>query len=296
MTVQFAHIGLHKTATTWLQTVFAHHPGLQVIGANPTYRDLAVQITTLAAQAQLDLGVWQQTFKISLEPLVKEGQIWGISDEQLSGHMITGYNANLISNRLLKAFGPIKILLVLRHPVEFIRSMYVQYVKQGGALPFRAFLRDTNIPGKAIAHKINYPVLVNRYRDCFGAENVLVLPYELMAQDSARFWNLIWTFLDVEPVMIPSEEKNASFSSVSLHLMRMANYAGVHRRTSRQFLTRLDRVALKKVFRQKSPQITVEFLREVRDGGPIYPGFSGLLRDENYRIWDGELVEFNYKF
>ena len=299
--ISFAHVGLHKTASTWLQScVFKHHPQLQVIGANEQLRELEIQIALLAAtdESELDLQKWKRNFEKKIPFSMIGDSVLGVTNEDLSGNMITGHYASLVADRLRVLFGPIKILLILRHPVSYIRSAHIQYVKAGGALPLRTLLTDPTIPGKALARKIEYHKLVTCYQSRFGKSNVLVLPYELLDKSQEQFLGYIWRFLGVKEIgsaTLSRGRSNVALSPISLKLMRLTNYLGFDRRFMRRILQKLDRRLLRRLPVLNSSPLTADFLRQFK-GGPIYRGFDGILLDENYKIWNGELSEFNYKF
>ncbi len=297
--IDFVHIGLHKTATTWLQRgLFRVHPHLSVIGARREFQDLtiAVQILATADELDFDLDAWRDSFEIQAKRSLPTNTVSGISAEDLCGHMITGAMAARNAKRLAGVLGPTKILLVLRDPISYIRSMYMQYVKNGGASPLRALLTDPVIPGKAIPRRINYRPLVSQYRSLFGETNVLVLPYELLVRDATRFLRCVCEFLQVEAIDDDcfSERPNVGLSALSLGTMRLGNYLGIDRHAIRRWAERFDR-RLGHLAGVAGDRISYELLRQFK-GGALYPGFAGLLCEQNYAIWSGELAEFNYKF
>ncbi len=124
-----------------------------------------------------------------------------------------------------------------------------------------------------------------------------LLPFELLLADTDRFLRHIWDFLGVQTLKtdeLPQRRVNPSFSLPSLQLMRLGNYLGLPRGVMRRRLKRID-PRIPKLFRLRAPTVSTELLRGCR-GGPVFAGYDGLLRDENYKIWSGELAEFNYRF
>jgi hypothetical protein len=298
--IQFAHVGLFKTGTTWLQNVvFSSHPQLRVPGTRTEAYSLSSKIGLLGIQRNWDFeaAYHREIYADYVRQLPADaGLVVGISDEGLCGHMITGYDAEIIAPRLREVFGPIRIFMVLRHPIDYISSMYNQYVKQGGALSIRALLCDSNIPGKAIPNRIDYLRLIRIYHTAFGADNVLILPFELLKENQSVFLNYLWDFLSVErldPSRLSEERPNPSFSPFALQVMRLSNYLGFDRRQTRRWLTRLDRY----LRRIPTPfgNIDAAYLLSL-PGGSQYPGFKPILKTERYEFWDGELARFNYKF
>lgn len=300
--IHFAHVGLFKTASTWLQSaVFAAHPQLVVVGAQPDspVARVSTNLLVLEKRHEFDPERHRAVFR---DEIARHGtssaRVVGISNEALAGHMITGYGAGLVAERLREVFGRIKIFLVLRHPFDYIRSMYNQYVKQGGALPLRALLADATIPGKAIPRRVDFPALVETYHDVFGPANVLVLPFELLKEDPERFLAHLWDFLEVEPIgptQFLASTRNPSLSPPALGIMRLCNYRGYDRRHTRRVVTTLDRVLRLRTWWPVTGSPRADALLGLK-GGPEYPGFANFLKNERFKLWDGELARFNYTF
>ena len=90
MTIHFAHVGVQKTGSTWLQTgLFAHHPDLRVVPCNVGDEKLAAVSRELyqVSDYQFDAAAWRTRFD---GLLARELNGWdgivGLSNEQLSGH------------------------------------------------------------------------------------------------------------------------------------------------------------------------------------------------------------------
>ena len=91
----------------------------------------------LSEPGDYDVDEARQGFQRLISLYETEGKVVGFSEECWSGHGITGHNALLAPERIRDIFGPIKILLILRHPVTYIYSQYNQFIKQGGAVTLR---------------------------------------------------------------------------------------------------------------------------------------------------------------
>lgn len=296
--VDFVHVGLAKTASTFLQEqVFPAHPQLSVVSI-PRHRRIGAKalLDTLAfaEPGWFDAAAWH----VSLEALLArvgeaEGKKRGISDENLSGHMVTGAGAFWVADRLAELFGPVKTVLVLRHPLSYVGSMYNQYVRTGGTLPLSRLWNDPSLfPGRLnVTQKLDYRRLVAHYRRRFDPENVLVLPFELLCRDQAAFLGRIWQFLGVESIELGAKERaaNPSWPALLIALVRLGNGLGLPWRRTVRWAGRLRRLPGVRRLRG-SGGITRQ--RLCRAAGE----FAELLRDENYRIWDGDLARFNYTF
>ena len=297
--VQFAHVGLHKTATTWLQrSIFPQHPRVLLVGYDTTNSNNASirrEIIRLYGDNQLEwnLDTWKETFSDLLEHYRSSQRLLGISNESLSGNMFTGQNAIQAADRMKVALGRIKIILIVRHPLGYIRSVYAQYVKQGGALRLKSLLTDPNVPGREIYKKLRYKALIEYYYTCFGIQNVLVLPYELLLDDLEAYLRRITDFLELDPFPKDIVEQNqrlynVGFSPLSLEMMRFANYVGVDKWRSRRYLERLDQKLLNR-FHVTPKNVSVEFLLQ-------FEGFKEILKEDEYILWSDELAKYNYTF
>ncbi len=294
MKVEFLHIGLHKTASTWLQQkVFDRHPELFVFHHGTRHRDshkVLMQIYRTAT-GMFDADRWWRDFERETEGLDLSGHKVGISYEILAGDMIHARDTMTLARRCRKLFGEVKVILVLRHPVDYVGSMYQQYVQQGGALTLRLLLQDVNLPGREITHKLNYQELIRMQQDVFGADNVLVLPFELMRDDRLEFLRRIWDHIGVqEPDGLDVfQQVRESLTLPSLCLTRLLNALGVSKQASRGRVRRYVEPAMRKLTKRKFRTSRAQLVR-------FQPDLENVLQTENYRIWSGELEKYNYTF
>lgn len=296
--VEFVHVGLAKAASTFLQgQVFPAHPQLVAISI-PCHRQIGAKavLDTLALteSARFDATAWRTSFEtLARRAGVTEGRKLGISNENLSGHMVTGAGADWVADRLAELLGPIKVVLVLRHPLSYVWSMYNQYVRTGGTLPLSRVWDDPSLfPGLVnVTKKLDYQRLLSHYRRRFGEENLLVVPFELLHEDQADFLHRIWRFFGVSPIETGSLTRvsNSSWRPSLIALIRLGNGLGLPWRRTVRWVGQLRRMP---GFRRARGSGGITRQRLCRAVGE----FSELLRDENYRIWNGDLARFNYTF
>ena len=110
-----------------------------------------------------------------------------------------------------------------------IRSLYGQYISQDGEWPLSTFLgkgfeRPGYRPILQLEH-YEYDLMVNHYQELFGVEQVLVLPYELLKEDSHSFEKEIHVFSGSNAV---SSEKvnreNVGYGAKALQINRLLNH------------------------------------------------------------------------
>ncbi len=224
------HVGLHKCASTWLQTHFfdnaeigvhspwggmAHHAVTEFVTVDP------LRFSAEEARARL-YGV--------ARPAPPGAEICVMSHEALSSRPWQGsYYAPYVADRLKATFDNSRVLLVFREQKALIYSLYGEYVRTGGRLTLREFLGTRNDPpgfcGVCRLDFFHFDRLIQMYRDVFGAENVLALPLEMLARDSERFITEISGFMDVPTPQLPTEKRsNVATGALTNELFRLSNY------------------------------------------------------------------------
>lgn len=118
--------------------------------------------------------------------------VLALSHERLSGYPASGgYDQIEIAQRLHEAFPEGKVLIIIREQCAVLLSMYLQSVSDGSSLSLGQFLAppEPHIRRQPLFRRsfYCYDVLIRRYQELFGTENVKVLPYELLRFDLGRF-------------------------------------------------------------------------------------------------------------
>jgi len=134
------HIGLHKTASTYLQTqIFPQFQDWCVIGRPTT------QFHSLFNKLQyLDDSLFDDSVLINLRNQIirkADGRNILLTDESFCSKLYRwGYNnRSIVANRLKKMFPEAVILIVIREPISLLVSIYNQYVKMGGVLHYNDY-------------------------------------------------------------------------------------------------------------------------------------------------------------
>ena len=142
------HIGLHKTATTWLQIgYFSEHPEISLLNdPGAPWNDRLVSYIVGKPDykySSLDADkILEQTIN-SKCPGRKN--ILVVSAERLSGHPISGHYDRIgIAKRIADINRPSKLLITFRDPVTLVPSIYRQMVKEGFSGTYQDLI---NMPG-----------------------------------------------------------------------------------------------------------------------------------------------------
>ena len=185
------HIGYHKTGSTLLQE---HVFNREDFGFS-RLRDDRKRIHPVFVQLEPGEAV-REDFATELRREAKSVAAKGlqlvISHERLSGYIVSGgYDARPIADRLHGLFPTAKVLIVVREQQSMLRSYYLQYISDGGHLPFERLVRDPQpdirrIPPFSFAY-FEYDRLVSHYRRLFGEERICVLPFEMLRKHPGDF-------------------------------------------------------------------------------------------------------------
>jgi len=193
------HVGYHKTGSRWLRALFFGNPATGLGWTDKDGVDHPVRKLVAARPLEFDAGQSRAEFAPLLQRIVDAGLSPVVSFERLSGNPFSGgYDSKEIADRLVQVFPGARVLVVVREQRRVIVSTYKQYVREGGALSPTKFMlpptsRSIRVPWFDLRH-FEYHHLLGYYRQLFGAESVLALPYEQFAADPRSFVARIASF------------------------------------------------------------------------------------------------------
>jgi len=207
------HIGYPRAGSTYIQTWFSQHPSFHYY-----YNSIAgfSDLLEMAKYAQKTNNV-HDYFVVSCEDL----SIWK-GEIDIVGLKPVKYNINnyqqKISKTLNRIFPNAKVLIVTRGFSSIITSIYAQYLVSGGTFIFEDFMKKV---GPMLQQFCNYTYIVNSYKELFGEENLIVLPYELLKENPKLFISVIEERLGLsESINFTIEKINSSMDNrlLSAHL------------------------------------------------------------------------------
>lgn len=216
-----AHVGYHKTASTWLQvSVFPHLARYRV--DDPQLKRLGIDVATLHDDA-FDVSAARRAIgdivARSRSPVL-------VSNEGLSGALWEGDARGLRSaERLADVMPGARILLLVRRQAEMLRSIHAQYVNEGGTCGLAAFVDGHRVAGcRFDLRHLEYDRLAARYVELFGRDRVWITPYERLRDDPGDFvaalCEILGTSLKAE---VSRARRNRSLSPPSLAMLRAWN-------------------------------------------------------------------------
>jgi hypothetical protein len=212
--VHCIHLGLHKTASTYLQRVgFPAHPEINLLpfrlGKPGTTEFLHSSWKTD------DSADWSRAFQAEINLSAREGAANVISEENLSGSMMNGCNAFHLAHHIKTTFGSPKIIIVLREQFSYLQSAWLHHIREGGVVSAHAFLHRKASPAAPILYygnvnifdKVCYDAYIAELFRVFGKDRVKVVLYETMKADFNAFIKAIYQFIGVDDEFRPPNKQ-----------------------------------------------------------------------------------------
>ena len=108
---------------------------------------------------------------------------------------------NLIKNHL----GDIKLIFMLRNPIDRIYSNYWQEIKAGNNLPFfYDFISSGNDRAEEMVYVSKYDIHLKRYLSLFDKNKIYIGYYEDIKNAPEKLINSVLGFLEVDPDRLPT--------------------------------------------------------------------------------------------
>ena len=233
MTGLLVHIGYHKTGTSLLQDRLFCRGDLGFQRLEDDRRQI-FQLFVDYAPFERPGAAQRALLAAARERAAEAGQTLVISHERLSGYPASGgFDARLIAERIAVLAPDAKILIAVREQASMIRSYYLQYITDGGDLPFEKFVsrpdpRLHRVPGFD-ARFYEYDACVAEYQRLFGAEKVLTFPFERFRSDglglAADIVRFAWAAGASAPIPadIFDDEVNAANPALMQQVRRLSN-------------------------------------------------------------------------
>lgn len=170
------HIGYPKTGSTFLQRWFAANPQLiYAIGGLAGFRSVGHVVKEGATGPRR--GLYRVTSEEGLSmprPHPWQPPALDLADAQAE-----------VCRMLAETFPDARILLVTRGFRSMILSLYAEWVRRGLDLGIADFC--TRMAETTGGDLLDYDHVVSLYHQHFGADRLLILPFELLREDPAAF-------------------------------------------------------------------------------------------------------------
>ena len=141
-----------------------------------------------------------------------------ISFESLTGDVFSPnyHDMYIIADRLSKMFGRAKIIVVTREKNSMLRSLYSQYIKEGGILTFGEFKNNF------FKHeRLEYDEYIRYLEDRF---DVLHLMFEELKNNPHGFVDKICEFIGVPIPSFEVKTYNVGYTDKQVEVQRLLNH------------------------------------------------------------------------
>ena len=262
------HAGYHKTASSWFQKeLFEENDGFERVATGLELGKKIVQPDWF----DFDPGKVRAQFMPRIETARGRGRVPVISSERFTGNPHSGgYDADRIAKRLSKVFPEAKVWYNIREQISMIKSCYKQYLKIGGVASAKEYIHGDRYMSRYPCFRcknFEYHRLFGYFRNLFGEENVLVLPFELFASNPDEYFSILQDFVEkkinIEKLKF-GKKRNVSFSGRASYVIRIMNsffekpeinnytlfsrpYSEKIRRRMRNMIKRMDKKVISKI-------------------------------------------------
>jgi sulfotransferase family protein len=193
------HVGYHRTGSSWLQRNFFDETKTGFRWTGKEKDDDPVRRLITARWSEFNPEKLRRRFEYRFEKARLRELVPVVSFERLSGHPCSGgYDSAEIASRIHQVIPEGRILIVIREQESAISSNYKRYVRAGGTGSLAQFVfpptsSNLRVPLFDFRH-FEYHHLIRRYQKLFGADAVLVLPFEQFRADPRTFVTEIGRF------------------------------------------------------------------------------------------------------
>ena len=182
-TINFIGIGAQRTGTSWTYACLYEHPQICA----------PIKEIHFFSRPRYEEGIaWYESHFKKCNP------------DTVAGEFSTSYlYSDVAAERIHAAYPQVKIIVILRNPIDRAVSQYGNAIK-GGEIPefmtFEAYYRTE----KSVLEQGRYAEQLARYYAHFDPSQVLVLIHEDAKKDPQAFIQRIYAFLGVDTTFVPS--------------------------------------------------------------------------------------------
>ena len=166
------HVGLSKCASSFFQRyVFTNDNGYLLL-RNKQHRQ---QIKKLRNGCiTYDREEFKNSFQKDIDE-VRDNKKIIISHESLSGFPENTLNLEFITREIGEVFEPDYVMVIIRNPIDYIYSIWSNYVRLGGSLSLKQFLYHPSSPSRfnhqnSLIYRLDYDLYINKLKNQFGAK------------------------------------------------------------------------------------------------------------------------------
>jgi hypothetical protein len=256
MTRHLLHVGYPKAGSTFLQRWFDEHPQLaHQYGTIAGFRDMHAIAREGASGRDV---LYRVTSNEELVAPYADAGSAAVDYERPRERSIEAAQERVCSI-LATLFPDATVLIVTRGFRSMILSSLSQYARSGGEADLDTLLRTA----RERPHPWHYDDLIAMYRHAFGRDNVIVMPYELLRDDTDAFTRALSSRLGIDPHPAPHERLNEALSPIEMYWYPRLTRV-MRRVPSRRLFDRYIRAALRNELRRP-----IAWLDRLKRGRPF---------------------------
>lgn len=125
-----------------------------------------------------------------------------------------------LSSRVLGRIASISpnLLIIVREPYSWIKSVYVQAIKQGWSGSAQDFIESQS---DLILHGLDMKYLYQSYARFF--KNIVIVPFELLKKDESSFWKVISDNFNLPEISVKIPPLNESLELEKVYILSKLN-------------------------------------------------------------------------
>ena len=221
MSVSFIHVGMMKTASTYLQNVWLKDEQYALAFAGA--QNVVQYIRESTLNGNFDAS-HPMHIELDRQPCKENNVI--ISSEGFS----CGYLATIEERPLQEMIGndaeilgtlknqTSNVLICVRSPVAWLRSIHSQFVNEGQYGDWARFYRYKE---QFLREALDLEFMFSCYEKHFS--NVVVVPFEYLKNDESKFWDVFSSRFDLPRPNIHVEVQNESLAGRRMLLLSKLN-------------------------------------------------------------------------
>ncbi|MEP5624755.1 MAG: hypothetical protein ABJP82_19480, partial [Hyphomicrobiales bacterium] len=198
---KYLHVGYPKSASTSLQNFyFATHPDCYHLGLGYESRGNRYIDDDVEMVSEIDIRLKKEFLynpeqsKARLQPHFDAAAEQGFKAVGLSNEFFSFALGNEVdtadkARRLHGIFGDnTTVIIVVREQFTLLRSLYLEMLKGGYGGTYRKYLEYTLLyQVRSWCYDFCFDRIYETYENLFGKENICIIPFEILKQDSAAF-------------------------------------------------------------------------------------------------------------
>jgi hypothetical protein len=197
------HIGANKAGSTTLQrALFARHPGVLSLGKPEPVKAALKAVSAIhdhcdvreKSPSPLDRDALRASWLSAIADA--NGRLPVFSREELVRYYLYGgTDPDRLPRAISEMAGPVRVVLVIRHQVRLIESLYVQKANSANYLEPEEWLKSQP---DWFAFGFRFAEVADAWGRVVGRQNVGVFVFEEMVRDTAGFGKRLCDFIGID--------------------------------------------------------------------------------------------------